>query len=367
MIPTGNVSKRTWVYAGKKHAAYRYTLTTTAATGKRKRHRKQYPTRAEAQAALDALREELKRPVVKAAASITVAQAFEKYYAAKSRKRSLAEDRRLGEHLMAVFGGDTPLSAVTASRIAEYKAARLATTSRQTGGVLSAASINRPLALLRHVLRLAHEEWEALDIVPRVRLEREAQGRLRWLTPEEAARLLAACTESKNDDLADLVEFALFTGVRQSEALRLTWDRVDRARGVILLESTKSNNRREVPLNDAADGVLARRGGRVDGLVFRSANWDRYRTAWESAVKRAKLSDVRFHDLRHTFASWAVQKRVTLYELKDVLGHSSLTMVQRYAHLAPEHRRAAAAALDGILQGTKRAHENALDLINARN
>jgi integrase len=86
--------------------------------------------------------------------------------------------------------------------------------------------------------------------------------------------------------------------------------------------------------------------------VFSSSNWDRYRTAWERAVVRAKLTGLHWHDLRHTFASWAVQRRVSLYELKELLGHSSLPMVKRYAHLAPEHLRAAAAALDGMLAPT---------------
>lgn len=111
----------------------------------------------------------------------------------------------------------------------------------------------------------------------------------------------------------------LFTGLRQSEALELTWDRVDRSRGVLLLEVTKSGRRRQVPLNEAADAVLAQRGSKDEGLVFSSSNWDRYRTAWESTVKRAKLIDLHWHDLRHTFASWAVQRRVSLYELKELL------------------------------------------------
>lgn len=162
-------------------------------------------------------------------------------------------------------------------------------------------------------------------------------------------RLLAAARESRNPDLADLIELSLFTGLRQAEALELTWDRVDRARGVLLLELTKSGRRRQVPLNEAADAVLARRRAKDEGLVFGSSNWDRYRTAWERTVKRAKLADLHWHDLRHTFASWAVQRRVSLYELKELLGHSTLTMVKRYAHLAPEHLRAAAAALDGVL------------------
>jgi integrase len=184
------------------------------------------------------------------------------------------------------------------------------------------------------------------DRAPR---EDEPEGRLRWLAPEEANRLLTTARESRNPDLADLVELSLFTGLRQSEALELTWDRGDRSRGVLLLEVTKSGRRRQVPLNANADAVLARRGPKEEGLVFGSSNWDRYRTAWERAVTRAKLTDLHWHDLRHTFASWAVQRRVSLYELKELLGHSSLTMVRRCAHLAPEHLRAAAAALDGVL------------------
>jgi integrase len=233
--------------------------------------------------------------------------------------------------------------------ISDYKTKRLATKSRQTGATLSAAAINRPLALLRHLLHPAHEEWGVLDEPPTVRLEDEPEGRLRWLTPEEANRLLAAARESRNADLADLIELSLFTGLRQAEALELTWDRVDRSRGVLLLEVTKSGRRRQVPLNGAADAVSARRGPTDEGLVFGSTNWDRYRTAWERTVRRAKLTDLHWHDLRHTFASWAVQRRVSLFELKELLGHSSLTMVKRYAHLAPEHLRAAAAALDGVL------------------
>ena len=95
--------------------------------------------------------------------------------------------------------------------------------------------------------------------VPKIRLEKESQGRLRWLTPEEAAKLLEKCRAQNNPNLADLAELALYTGMRQGELLGLTWDRVDRARGVVLLERTKSGRRREVPLNGPADAILARR------------------------------------------------------------------------------------------------------------
>ena len=169
------------------------------------------------------------------------------------------------------------------------------------------------------------------------------------MTPEEATSLFEACSESRNADLPDLVEFVLFTGLRRGEALGLTWERVDRARGVVLLNVTKNHKRREVPLNSRADAVLARRGPKNSGLVFGSRAWDHFRTAWERAVERATLVDFHFHDLRHTFASWAVQRGATLQEVKDLLGHHSLAMALRYGHLAPEHLRSAVARLDAVL------------------
>jgi integrase len=260
---------------------------------------------------------------------------------AKVRKRTLTEDERILGHLKEHFGKYTALAEITASRISEYKGHRLT--------AVTGATVNRALALLRHLLRLAHEEWEVLDAVPRIRLEKESEGRLRWLTPEDATRLLDVCRESRNTDLLDLVEFALFTGMRRGEVLGLTWERVDRARGVVLVDITKNGRRREAPLNSRADAVLARRGSKSTGLVFGSRRWDHFRTAWDLAVQRAKLVDFHFHDLRHTFASWAVQRGATLQEVKDLLGHSSLAMVMRYAHLSPEHLRNAVARLDAAL------------------
>ena len=111
---------------------------------------------------------------------------------------------------------------------------------------------------------------------------------------------------------------------------------------------TKSGRRREVPLNSEADAVLVRRTPQVTGLVFGTSSWYAFRSYWEEAVTAAKIDDFRFHDLRHTFASWAVQHGATLQEIKDLLGHSSLAMVMRYAHLSPEHLRRAVGRLDGL-------------------
>jgi integrase len=334
------VRQRTWKIPGQRTKRKAWGFVTVGDDGKQIRVFRSDWSKEDAGKALAERTLKIETPKPKAA-GITFAQAVERYLMAKVRKRTLTEDERILGHLKEHFGKDTALAEITASRISEYKGHRLT--------AVTGATVNRALALLRHLLRLAHEEWEVLDALPRIRLEKESEGRLRWLTPEDATRLLDVCRDSRNSDLLDLVEFALFTGMRRGEVLGLTWERVDRARGVVLLDITKNSRRREVPLNSRADAVLARRGSKSNGSVFGFRRWDHYRTAWDLAVERARLVDFRFHDLRHTFASWAVQRGATLQEVKDLLGHSSLAMVMRYAHLSPEHLRTAVARLDAAL------------------
>jgi len=275
-----------------------------------------------------------------AGTDVTLADALTRLLAEKVRAKSVGEYTRIAEHLKRAFGAATPLTAITGDRISHWRTEQLGRVSRQTGELVSPPSINRPLALLRHLLKRAATEWNILPSAPVVRLERERQGRLRWATPEEATRLLAACAQSGNTDLLHVVTVALYTGARQSEILRLTWDRVDRTRGVIQLEVTKSGKRREVPYPSQVEAVFARRP-RAGETVFRARRWDSYRSAWERALRVARVEDFKFHDLRHTYASWLVQRGRPLVEVKDLLGHATLTMTLRYAHLAPEHLREA--------------------------
>jgi integrase len=273
---------------------------------------------------------------------MTLAQACERYLAAKSRKRSLGNDTRIVKHLKQEFGAETPLAEITAGRISEYKAGRLAAVRKIGEGEgaterrLTAAAVNRPLALLRHLLRLAHDEWEALPAVPTIRLEREPQGRVRWLEPDEEVRLLEACSKSRTKHLAGVVRVALETGLRRSELLDLTWDRVDLSRGVIRLEITKSGRRREVPMRQAVYEVLVGLQGDREGRVWPVGD---IRTAFENAVVEAKLDGLHFHDLRHSLASWLVMRGGSLQALQTILGHQDIKMTLRYAHLAPDHLR----------------------------
>jgi integrase len=159
----------------------------------------------------------------------------------------------------------------------------------------------------------------------------------RHLRRRQEHRLLAACRASKAPQLAALVIVAMETGMRRGELLGLTWDRVDLSRGVIRLEVTKSGKRREVPMRQAVYDILAAMPEPRQGRVWKVKST---RTAWETAVEAAGLDDFHWHDLRHDFASKFVMRGGSLPALQAILGHASLTMTMRYAHLAPGHLRA---------------------------
>ena len=106
--------------------------------------------------------------------------------------------------------------------------------------------------------------------------------------------------------------------------------------------------------------MLARRWSpKANGYVFGSRNWYSFRSAWEAALDAAGIEGFRFHDLRHTFASWLVQRGRTLKEVQEALGHQTITMTMRYSHLAPDHLRAAVAVLDGMLSAAPHLPQSA--------
>jgi integrase len=225
---------------------------------------------------------------------------------------------------------------------------------------VTSATVNREVSILRCLLRMAHERGD-VERVPKIRLAREPEGRLRFLTEVEAAKLLEACRAPKRVEqspyLPAIVTVALNTGMRKGEILGLAWERVDFARGVLLLERTKSGKRREIPMNRAVYDVLAEiraRQAKEDGhdpvgVVFRRSAgpaWGNFRRAFERAVEAAKLEDLHFHDLRHTFASWLVMRGRPLKEVQELLGHRTLAITVRYSHLSQDRLRDAVASLE---------------------
>lgn len=215
----------------------------------------------------------------------------------------------------------------------------------QVDGVAN-ATINRALEVVRRILHLARDEWGWLDRFPRIRMLKEPKRRIRFLTREEADKLLAELPEH----LVPVVRFALSTGCRMGEILGLEWRRVDFGRRVAWLDpgTTKNGEGRGIPLNREA--VLALRAVQDNDprwcFTYKGKRMTAVGAAWDRARVRAGVEDFRFHDLRHTWASWHVMHGTSLQELMELGGWKSYEMVLRYAHLAPEHLANAAARID---------------------
>lgn len=208
------------------------------------------------------------------------------------------------------------------------------------------ATVNRYLALMRNLLKMARDEWQWIDGIPKIRLLPGEVERDRWLTREEADRLIAASPEH----LAALIRFALATGCRAREITGLEWNRVDLNRRTAWLNKTKNGTPRGVPLNKDAVAVLQEQIGKHHQFCFtyrgQPIGWDLTNTAWVNAIKKAGIEDFRFHDLRHTWASWHRQAGTSCDELKDLGGWKSRNMVDRYAKFATENMAFAASRIE---------------------
>ncbi|GAA5786096.1 site-specific integrase [Chitiniphilus shinanonensis] len=252
-------------------------------------------------------------------------------------KKSIADDRAKLRRLTAVWRGKH-LHELTREEIG----ARIA----EMEGIMPATR-NRYLALVRAILRRAEREWGWLDKAPTVAMHKEAKRRIRWLTKEQAGRLLNELPPHQRD----MALFALCTGLRQGNILGLRWSQIDMQRHVAWVHGDQSKNGRSigVPLNDTAIQVLRQQVGNHPEFVFvyegkpiSKANT----RAWGQALKRAGITDFRWHDLRHCWASWLVQAGTPLAALQEMGGWESAEMVRRYAHLSPDHLASHARAID---------------------
>ena len=200
---------------------------------------------------------------------------------------------------------------------------------------------------LFHLLAEAAEiERGWLDRVPRIRMLKEQTRRIRFLIREDADRL----NEALPEHLRPVVRFALATGCRMSEILHLEWSRVDLDRRVAWLDAgtTKNGEGRGMPLNtDAALALRAAQGFHSRWcFTYQGEPMRAVGSAWERSLRRAGIERFRFHDLRHTWASWHVMSGTSLPELTELGGWKSYDMVLRYAHLAPEHLSSAAKRIE---------------------
>ncbi len=262
----------------------------------------------------------------------------------REHKRSLHDDKMHLRWLRNYLDGKQ-LSDIDRSLLDEITQARLA------GGV-SHATVNRTLQVIRGILRIAYREWGWLDKVPAIRMLPEPKRRIRWLTREEANGLLRELPEH----LADMVRFTLATGLRESNVVELEWSQIDLGRRTawIYADQAKAKRSFAVPLNDAAVTVIKQQVGKHPTRVFTYQGQPVNRCnnhAWRKALKRAGIGDFRWHDLRHTWASWHIQAGTPLHVLRELGDWSGMDMVMRYAHLGGQHLQAYAAAVE-TPQGT---------------
>lgn len=203
------------------------------------------------------------------------------------------------------------------------------------------ATINRLLALIKSVLNKAYKQWEWIDKVPYIRMRKEDNNRIRWITKNQANDLVAVLPTH----LSQIVKFALATGLRHSNIVNLKWSDIHNNLLVISGDDFKNGNNFSIPLNTEALEVLEQLKGQHEIYVFtfkgqriRSANTKAFR----KALLKVEIQDFRFHDLRHTWASWHVQNGTSLQELQALGGWQSFDMVLRYSHLNKENLREAA-------------------------
>jgi integrase len=216
---------------------------------------------------------------------------------------------------------------------------------------VSGPTCNRYLAALSAALEVAVREWEWCETNPARSVRRfpEHRGRVRFLSGEERDALLEACRKSDDGRLYPLVIFALATGARQGELLNLKWSDVDLAKRRAVLHQTKNHDRRTLSFPGPAGDELRRlsRTPHISGYLFASPSGQTNfpKKAWEKALDEAGIEDFRFHDLRHTAASYLAMSGATLPELAAFLGHRTLAMVKRYAHLTEPHSEQVAARM----------------------
>jgi integrase len=208
----------------------------------------------------------------------------------------------------------------------------------------TASTANRYLGLIRSVLRSAAGPWEWIERVPHIALYKEPKRRIRWLTPEQRQALLAALPKHQRA----YVEFALETGLRQGNVIRLEWEQVDLSRQVcwIYADQAKCDEPIGVPLTERAVEILSGECGKHKSRVFtyRGRPVGQANTkAWKKALRAVGLDGFRWHDLRHAWASAHIMSGTTTAELQELGSWKSEAMVRRYAHLAPDHLRRAAA------------------------
>jgi integrase len=200
--------------------------------------------------------------------------------------------------------------------------------------------------------------WLEESPMSKVKRPKEPRGRVRFLSDDERARLLIACKDSTNDCLYLCVILALSTGMRRAELMTLQWPDVDLKAGAVILHKTKNGERRRVPIAGLGLKLLREyaKVRRLDtpylfpGIIHKDKPLN-LRPHFKAALAAASITDFRWHDLRHCTASYLAMNGASLSEIAEVLGHKTLNMVKRYAHLSDSHVSNVVASMNAKIFG----------------
>lgn len=270
-------------------------------------------------------------------------------HAYASKRSANSDDSKFKTHLFEMFGA-RPLASISRQEIQRYHDELI---SRR-----APATANRHLALLKRSFNLAIL-WGYLDTNPAtgIRMHTENNQSQRFLSIDEAKRLWAVLSTEHNQIAAKAIKLMLLTGVRREEALQARWEDIDQERLLWNLPITKSGRQRFVMLSETALAVINELPGRsCSHYLFPGAKpgkpLNNARKCFQRALKVAGLTHLRIHDLRHTFASLAINNGASLYEVQHLLGHASNKTTQRYAHLASENLRVASNRVSDLVTAT---------------
>jgi integrase len=283
----------------------------------------------------------------------TVAELCERYideHLGKKRPRSQQEDRDLiRTRILPALGG---------KKVADVSYTDVDALHRKITKDKRPVRANRTVALLSKLFSLASTKWHLRADNPCRGIERNReQPRERYLTPDELVRLSDALDTHINQNAANAVRFLLLTGARRNEVLAATWDQFDLNLGTWTkpASNTKQKRKHHVPLSLPAIELLKQLRRGTNGDIVFAVGKDGLRFHWAAIRKTARLSDVRLHDLRHSFASILASGGASLPEIGKLLGHSNIGTTARYAHLAVDPLRELANRVGAAVTGKGKA------------
>lgn len=238
---------------------------------------------------------------------------------------------------------------------------------------LSPATVKHVLVLVRQMYNkgVSWGLWQGENPIKKIKLPKLNNRRERYLTHDEASTILDGI-KKVSQQLFEISLMSLYTGMRASEVFGLKWGHCNFSEGIIHVADPKNNNPRKVYMTNAVRTMLEnKKMGKPGDLVFKSRGGDKITqisNAFDRMLTRLKLNDgiedprqrVYFHTLRHTFASWLAIKGTPILTIKELLGHKSLAMTERYSHLSPDHKRKAAEGIDELLNGKSQEIERYL-------